>query len=106
MLDPTYRGVQTNLPTDPPTNLADPIRELADSMPVMGRRRVIAPRTQDQLVGWRVWSWKTDPTVLSPEKVVVFRRWERFASGFSLISLEMAWYLWDPARSHRNSARS
>ena len=119
-----YLGVSkpTRQPTHP-ANPTNPIQEPANPMPVMGWRRVTAPETQDRRVGWWVWSWKTEktnPTVLSSEKVVVFCRWERFAGGFSSISLEMAWYLWDPtrsrwdlarsrqdlARSHRNPARS
>ena len=103
-----YRRL-TNPSTDPPGQPArsDPRTVRPDA--VTGRRRVAAPRTRDRRVGWRVWSWKiekTNPTVLSPKKVVVFRRWERFASGFSSINLEMAWYLWDPVRSCWDLARS
>ena len=84
------KGVQTNPPTDPP------------GQPARSDPRIVRPDAgdgsalQEPETGGSVDESdheklnKTDSTVLSPKKVVVFRRWERFAGGFSPISLEMA----------------
>jgi len=77
------KGVQTNPPTSPP----------GPPNPMTGWWRVAAPRTQDRRVGWRIWTWKPEKDQtdrITPEKVLVFHWWERFANGFSSISQEMA----------------